>query len=96
MQVLLERAARPVVYHDPASGARLELDARTAGAPEGFLPAFVVGDAAAIGLHDVDLHVAVADIGEGEAEAVDRRGVDGGRLFGELGPGLGRVLEALG
>lgn len=42
MQVLLARAARPVVYHDPANGARLELDARTAGAPEGFLPAFVV------------------------------------------------------
>lgn len=41
-QVLLERTGRPVVYHDPANGAQLEMDARAAGAPEGFLPAFVV------------------------------------------------------
>ena len=42
MQVVLERSGRPIVYHDPANGARLTLDAQAGGAPEGFLPAFVV------------------------------------------------------
>ena len=42
MQVVLERTGRPVVYHDPANGAHLALDAQAGGAPEGFLPAFVV------------------------------------------------------
>ena len=42
MQIVLERTARPVVYHDPANGAHLALDAQAAGAPDGFLPAFVV------------------------------------------------------
>jgi hypothetical protein len=42
MRVVLERSGRPIVYDDPANGARLTLDALTGGAPEGFLPAFVV------------------------------------------------------
>ena len=42
MQVLLERAGRPVMYRDPANGAELTLDAQAVGAPEGFLPAFLV------------------------------------------------------
>lgn len=42
MQVLLERAGRAVTYRDPANGAALTLNADVAGAPEGYLPAFVV------------------------------------------------------
>lgn len=42
MQVMLERSGRPIVYDDPADGMRLALGAQAAGAPEGFLPAFVV------------------------------------------------------
>jgi hypothetical protein len=42
MRVLLERTGRPVVYDDPASGARLTLDALAASASTGFLPAFLV------------------------------------------------------
>lgn len=42
MRVLLERAGRPVVYDDPASGARLALNASAASASDGFLPAFLV------------------------------------------------------
>ena len=42
MQVVLERSGRQIVYDDPANGARLKVDAQAAGAPEGFLPAFIV------------------------------------------------------
>lgn len=42
MLVLLERAGRSIVYDDPAGGAQLVLNASTASAPAGFLPAFLV------------------------------------------------------
>lgn len=42
MQVVLERSGRQIVYDDPSNGTRLKIDAGAAGAPEGFLPAFVV------------------------------------------------------
>jgi hypothetical protein len=42
LRVLLERTGRPIIYHDPANSAQLTLDARTASAPDGFLPAFIV------------------------------------------------------
>ena len=42
MRVVLGRTGREIVYDDPANGARLTLDGQAAGAPEGFLPAFVV------------------------------------------------------
>jgi hypothetical protein len=42
MQVFLERAGAPLLYDDPANGERLRIEANTAAAADGLLPAIVV------------------------------------------------------
>ena len=78
-----------------ASLSQVEVGAGLLGL-DGDRLAGVVGDAAAVGLQDVDLDVGVADVGEREAEAEDRRRVDRGGLLDELVPGRGRFGEAGG
>jgi len=42
MRVFLERAGAPLLYDDPANGERLRIEASTAAAADGLLPAILV------------------------------------------------------
>ena len=46
LRALLEQGAKPIVFHDRASGQNLAIDLDTAVAPAGLLPAFLAAGAA--------------------------------------------------